>query len=169
MNNKAVSDVGFVIVSLFSVAIIFLCIMLFANTLTTKVAPILANQSNISSTALTTTISHAEAVTDWAFLLVFIFGLLGIIITSFLFYSHPAFMVLWIILMAVFVVLSVFMANAYYDVSRESVFAPALAKLPITDFIMTKLPLITLVLGIVSIIIIYSKSQRGWISTGGGF
>jgi len=97
---------------------------------------------------------------DNALFIVFILLIISIILTSFLFYTHPAFMVVWVILCIIYVVMGVVLSNTFNEFINTPELSPTTQHLPKTKFIFDHFPLITLVLTIVSIIVIYAKSQK---------
>jgi len=164
-DKKGISDIIFVIVSLFSVAIVLIISGLVGTQLKNTLVPFATSHGyNESAVAMNSTINSATASADWIFLVAIVLAFLGLIITSFLFYSHPAFMVVWIILASAAIVLSVIMANAYGDITSSPQVTVVMSQFPITDYIFHHFALFTLIAIAISIIVIYIKSQYG----GGG-
>ena len=162
-NKKGISDSIFVIVSLFVVAVT-LIISVFVGTQIKDLFVSFAQSHgyNESANAVNSTITSATNAADWIFLVAVILAFLGLIITSFLFYSHPAFIAIWILLAGGAIVLSVIMANIYGDIATNPQLSATASQLPITNFIFSHFPLFTLIIIAISIIVIYIKSQPGF-------
>jgi hypothetical protein len=166
-NKKGMNDVLFIIVTLMLLAMSLFIIVYIGGIFNDKLAPVFNDAYNGSGTVMTTTINNAIEISDWGFLIAFILASLGLILSAFLIYTHPAFLVVFMLMTVVFIVASAYISNVYYEFSRTPEFATALSELPITDYILQHLPLITLILCILSIVVIYSKSQsQGGMSSG---
>jgi F0F1-type ATP synthase assembly protein I len=119
------------------------------------------NVSNYSEEVNTIMQKSKEAtnILDYVFLVVFVGSIIGMILTSFTFNSHPAFFILFVIILVITVILASVFSNAYETVEEKSIFNETKTHFPITSFIMDKLPLWIIVIGFTSILIIYAKSR----------
>lgn len=162
-NKKGIVEVITMIVLLFIVAVGFIAVVFTGLKLNDTLGPKLAELqgSNASFTPMNETINRTIASADYLFLALFVLLLISIIITSFLFFSHPVFLVIYIILAIGAMIVSVPISNAYEKVSQIGVFNESVSHLPIVDYILLHLPLFTLGIIIISIIVIYAKSQSG--------
>lgn len=168
-NKRGISDVLLVMVVVFTMAISLLIIVFIAGTLDDALTTGFDNPvNNISAETFHEGIGKVTSSADTIFLMVFIVFIIGLIITSFWFFSHPIFMVLYFILGLGGLVVSVPLSNAYQELADTPVLATAVGHLPMMDFIMNNLPLIVGVLIVLSIIIIYSKSRTSSDAGGGG-
>jgi len=158
-NQKKMQDLLFVIITLLTIAMTLFIFLYVGQKIDTAISSKFNSEVNGSGTVMTTTLGIVNNTSDWAFMTLFILLILSLIISSFMIYTHPVFVVVFIIMLTVFITASVYVANVYYEFSRIPEFATALENMPMTDYILTNLPLITLILGVLSIIIIYSKSQ----------
>lgn len=155
-NKKGIFDAVLIIVLIFCTALVIFFSVFLANKLQEELSP---QFNNKSSEAFNQTVNQAVNWSDWLVLVMVFLGFLGIIITSFLFYSHPAFMVLWIFLAIGLLVLSVILANIYDEITTSSELIENNAYFSKTNYIFSHFPLFTLVIIGISIIIIYIKSQ----------
>ena len=158
-NEKRIQDLLFVIIVLVVAGMTIFGYLMIAEKLEEKISPKFNEEVAGSGDVFTTTTDIVNNTSDWAFVAIFVLMILSLIISSFLIYTHPVFAIVFIIMLMIFIVVSIYVANVYYEYSRIPEFANALANLPMTDWILTNLPLITLVLGVLSIIVIYSKFQ----------
>lgn len=160
-NKKGIIDVLFVMAMLFGLAIAVLFSLLIAGQVNNAFTPIVTNMSNSTyGNLVNSTITQATDFGDWIFMVGLMLGLLGIIITSFLFFSHPAFIAIYIILALGAIASSAILANAYDSISSNAVFNATITQLPMTSYVMQHFALVIWLVIIVSIVIIYVKSQN---------
>lgn len=166
-NKKGISDVVFVVAILFVIALSFLVILFISTTLRDNMVPAITIMDNTSGAMLNQTISAVPQTIDTAFLIILVGLIIGVLISSFLFYSHPIFMILYIILSVGALLISVIFSNVYETVSTTSGLNSTIASMPIANYVMLHLPLFVLGIIALSIIIIYAKSQMGGANQGG--
>ena len=169
-NKKGVVEVITTIVILLVVALGFVAVVFVGlqinDSLGDKFQEL--DPTNTSYAPMGDMIEKTVVSADYIFLALFAFLFIAIIITSFLFFSHPVFVVIYIILAVGSLIVSVPLANSYEKVTDLNAFAEATSRLPITDWILLHLPLVTLGIIIISIIVIYAKSQSNYAFSGGG-
>lgn len=158
-NKKGIADTIVILVTLFSLAITIIVAIYLSSELKTRLTPVLNEQdpSNVSTTALNNTLDAGMKYYDIIFVSMFVISVLGMVITSFLFYAHPVFVVIYIILSIGSIISSVFVSNIFETISSNSVFVSSLSSIPMTVWIVQNLPLLTAVLVMISIIVIYAK------------
>lgn len=158
-NNKgSFFEVIFVVGMVLLFALVILLTLFLTNKINENSTTFLnENESEVISNYTT----RVNSVLDYAFLFIFLVLVIGIIITSFLFYSHPIFTVLWILLSIGGIFVSAVVSNLFSEVSSAPAFSSIIGYMKITSFILNYLPLFTLAIIVISIIIIYSKSQTG--------
>lgn len=158
-NKKGIADTIVILVTLFSLAITIIVAIYLSSELKTRLTPVLNEQdpSNVSTTALNNTLDAGIKYYDIIFVSMFVISVLGMVITSFLFYAHPVFVVIYIILSIGSIISSVFVSNIFETISSNSVFVSSLSSIPMTVWIVQNLPLLTAVLVMISIIVIYAK------------
>lgn len=169
-NKKGIVEVITTIVLLFIVAVGFIAVIFTGLKINESLGPKLAELqgSNESFIPMNETITKTINAADYLFLALVVLLFISIIITSFLFFSHPVFLVVYIILSIGALIVSVPISNAYEKVSQIGVFNESVSHLPIVDYILLHLPLFTLGIIIISLIVIYAKSQSGSAFGGGG-
>ena len=92
---------------------------------------------------------------DSAFIIIVILGTIGILITSSMIDTNPAYFVLTMIIMVVFIILAAIFSNVYGVMSDSFP-----TQFPIMSFIMSNLALYVLVIIALVGIVLYSKVQR---------
>ncbi len=156
-NKKGIVDVAITLLMIF-ILVINLLVSVYLAINMKKISYSFIDNQNVNET-FNKTIDLSINTADWLFLIVFALSIIGIILTSFLFYSHPAFMVIWILLALGLIIGSVFISNIYNEISSQQIFNETITYFPTMNYIMDKLPLFTLGIVIISMIIIYAKSQ----------
>lgn len=99
----------------------------------------------------------------------FLFLLVGLIIstmiTSFLARTHPIWMFLYIIMLGLTVFIGIYLGSTYQDVKDMDIFSSIIESQGILNFIMDNLITIVVVVGILSMIIVFSKFKTSGGST----
>ncbi len=157
--KKGIGDIIYVLVSVFVLAIVILGGLWISNNLNERLTPTIYNISETAGESLNASLTKASSFGDTIFLSGFILAMLGIIVTSFLFFTHPVFSVLFILLGLGSVIVSVFMSNIFSDLYSNPNFSSLITSLPITKYIIDHMPLFVLLMVAIGVIIIYSKSQ----------
>lgn len=159
-NKRGITDIILAIVMFFIVAVVIVFGIYLSNQLIAGMTPELnsLDSTNRSSALLTQSLGTSTMVGDSVFMMVFFCLVLGIIITSFMVYTHPIFIVIWIILSLVSLVLATILSNAYEAITA-GVLATSSALTPMLNWIMLNLPLVVLGIIIISIIVVYVKSR----------
>jgi hypothetical protein len=94
------------------------------------------------------------------------FGLLiGLMITAYLTPTHPIFFPVAIIMLIGLVVVSAIISNTYSAIANIDVLQTSNATLNIIGFIMDKFPIIIAVIGIIAMVILFSRSNFGGTAT----
>lgn len=96
---------------------------------------------------------------DGVFLAVFIGLIFGILITSYLVRGHPVFMFFYFLLIVVAIILGVVFADVWDDLVRNTYadFGNTIDDFPITDHIITLLPIYLAIFGTLGMIIMFGK------------
>lgn len=159
MNKKGITDAVLVIILLFCIAIIIFFGVFLSQQLKQKASPKFATIDRNASQAMDRVLDVGIKSADWIIFVFFIAMIVGIIITSFLFYAHPVFSVLWVFLSIGGIVLAVIFSNTYEQITTHPIFNETYQEFKMTNYIMSHLPLIFMVVFVLSMIIIYSKPQ----------
>ena len=165
MRNKKkgqISDIVFCLVTLTSIFITLL------------VAVYIYNQIDIgfSDSGLETNES-AEAydafevsfgIFDKSFIFIMIGLIIALIISSFAIPAHPIFLVINVIGFIVLIFLGAILSNAAYDISEQEGLNDSMSYLPVSSYIVGKLPWIGAIIVLISSIVMYSKvkSEGGY-------
>ena len=161
LNKKgAIEDIVLVMVSLFGLAVVMILAVYLANTFNTSVSPVFGNQSANSTIGFSKVNDIANTTFNYIYLMIFVVLLVAMIISAFLTPTHPIFFVFFIILFIVLMVASVVLSNAYESLAAAPVFATAVSKLAIPNLILSRLPLVTAVVGAILAVILFSRSSN---------
>ncbi len=98
------------------------------------------------------------------FLFLFTGFVMGLMISSFLVRTHPIFIFMYILFLGITVFLGTYIGNAFEQVATSAALADTTANQGLITIIMQNIVLITLVVGALSMIIIFAKFS----SVGGG-
>lgn len=91
------------------------------------------------------------------FFFIFVGLIMGIMVSSFFIRTHPIFIFLYIFMLAIAVILSVYLGNIYETFTANPLFAERLADQTWINLIMNNIVKIILGIGALSIVIIFSK------------
>lgn len=158
-------DLLFVFALLFAVAIISVFAIYLWNQFATTASPAFENVTAGSSAPFTALTNIMHNSLDYLYIAIFFSLAIGLIVTSFLTPTHPIFFPISIILLIGLVVASAIMSNAYGTISTTSPISSSTQYLSMTGYIMNNLPIIVTVLGVILMIVLYSRSGN---SLGGG-
>jgi len=163
LRNKRgdVTEYILVPVILFFIAISFLVVALVNDQLKGVITDTALNETDIAGTITNQMDTITQTTIPNAFIVFFGFIALGMMVSAFLIRIHPVFMFLYIIFLAVSVFLTIFLANGYYEVASNDVFADIIDyQSPIT-WIWSHIVIIELALGALSMIITFGKLFGG--------
>ena len=151
-------DVGFIAVGLFVFALVAFIASFFISTAVDGMLNIDAvNDSSSTKTALESADGVASAKFDSLVVGLFIGYILGMIITSWIVGGNPIFMFIYFIVVVVSVILSMVLANTWETVTQASVFGSTINNFPITNHIISYLPLYIAIIGIIGLIVMFAK------------
>ncbi|KKN17073.1 hypothetical protein LCGC14_0969510 [marine sediment metagenome] len=95
------------------------------------------------------------------FFLIFVGLIMSTMITSFFARTHPVFLFLYIIFLAITIFLATYLGNAYETLSNISIFADTLASQSLINLVMQNIVKISLGVGALSMVILFSKFVSG--------
>ena len=95
------------------------------------------------------------------FFLLFVGLIMGTMISSFLARTHPIFLFLYIIFLGITVFLATYLGNAYETLANTPIFADTLASQSLINLVMNNLVKISLGVGALSMVILFSKFTSG--------
>jgi len=102
------------------------------------------------------------------FLFLFVGFVMGLMISSFLVRTHPIFIFLYIIFLGLTVFLGTYIGNAFEQVATSPALADTALNQGLITIVMQNIVVITLVIGALSMIIIFAKFSGFPRSSGGG-
>lgn len=156
----AAQDVILVAVILFTLTTGGFITFFAANTVVDKMVNITAiNHTDAAVDALQSTKTASNRI-DYLTLALFIGLTLGIIITGFLIGGHPIFMAIYFIVVVIGVVLSAVLSNVWESFTGASIFGNTITSFPISNHLLSNLPLYVAVVGIIGIIVMFAKPQE---------
>lgn len=94
---------------------------------------------------------------DYIVLVIFLALCLAMIITGWLVGGHPIFMFFYFIVIVIGVVLGAILANAWETISTNVTFITTLGSFPITDHIVSALPIYTTIIGFIGMVVMFAK------------
>jgi len=98
---------------------------------------------------------------DYLWLFSFISIVIGLIISSLFIKSHPAFIIVFIILLIISVTMAGVLANKYMDIANKTQYVDEAAKFSYTSALMNIFPSLILIVGVIVIIVLYGKGKIG--------
>jgi len=129
--------------------------------ISSKLATSGMNNSAEGQGAIDQMASIGTTIIPYGFL--FLFGglIISTLITSFFIRTHPIFMFLYIAFLALSILISLYLGNAYEQLSQNPIFASTFSSSSLINLIMGNIVQITLAVGALSIIIVFAKFRSG--------
>lgn len=124
------------------------------------------NFTDISQDTFGQVVSGLDYLKTIAFLIFFFLGM-SMLISNFLVKAHPVFYVVYILVLIVAVIFSIFVSNAYESLLTSNVLSPTFLEFSAMNFVMLNLPVWVCVFGIFGAILLFAGIPRE-ISSGGG-
>lgn len=144
----------------FAFALVLFVIFFASNTIISSMVGISAiNQSNATVEVLTSTASMTNQF-DYVVFGLFIGMILGLLITSWYVAGNPIFTIAYFLVVTVGVLISAIISNVWETTTQASVFGSTIASFPITNHLMTNLPMYMAVIGFIGIVIIFGKPSN---------
>jgi hypothetical protein len=153
----AVKDVLMIGVLIFTFAIGF---FIFHNISNTVINQMLTNPQINSSNATVNVLQGTQRVTarmDYVIFGLFIGLIIALILTSWFIGGNPIFMFIYFIVLVFGIVTSVVLSNVWEEVSTKAIFGTTINAFPITNHLMTYLPIYSAIIGIVGLVIMFAK------------
>ena len=156
----AMRDVLLVAVVLFMVGIGFFVINFVGNTMNSELIKVAV--INESAPAVDVFGSMADTVNylDYFIFVLFVGLVLALIVTAWFVGGYPIFMFFYFIVIAIGVVLSAVFANVWVAVTNEAVFGGTIAHFPITNNLLSSLPIYLAVVGFVGVVVMFAKPSQ---------
>jgi len=158
MNKKGdFTGVLYAIVMISAFAFFLLITGYIGTTISGEVKNKLNSDNSLVNNSFDTTISISENTLSAIWYILFGGLVLGLIITSWYIPTHPVMVAPFIILLIITVIIGVAMSNAYEKIYEVEQFEDMTDTQGSINFIMTNLPYIALIIGIISLIITFAK------------
>ena len=152
-------DNFFVMISFFTLAVFFLAMAMFWNTLNTQ-ADDLWSGSPVGN-QIRANMDRAADQYDWMCVVIWFAFHMGILITSFLLKTHPVMYIVAIILICTIAMVAAPISNAWVDMTDDPNLSAAALELPKTNFIMSNLPVLEIIWGLISAIVLFGLARKG--------
>lgn len=156
-NTGSARDVILIIIVLFVMSIgTFAIHFMFNNTLDKMLEVPIINSSNSTREVLQAGQNISNRF-DYIIFSIFIGMILALMITSWFIGGNPIFMFIYFLFIIIGTVLSAVFSNIWSDVATSSVFGANIIHFPLTNYILTWLPIYSAVIGILGLIIMFAK------------
>lgn len=163
MKNKkgSAQDLIVIPIVLLLSAFVFFVVKFTSSTIVTQIiaVPVIAN--NTHAVDAFNNISVSTSRYDYLFFGLFIGLFLSVIITGWYVGGDALFASIYFLVAVIAVLGSMIMANVWYDISNSSIFGTTLTSMPITNHILTNLPVYVSVMAIGGLIAMFSKTFIG--------
>lgn len=154
----AVRDVIFASVILFAFGIAFFTIYFASNTIITSLMQIpTINESQPTVTVFEGMEEKVNNRLDYLFMGLFVALTLGVIITGWFVGGIAIFSIIYIIIIVLAVIISSVLAYVWQQVTPASVFGTTLSAVPITNHIISFLPVYIAIIGFIGVIVMFAK------------
>ena len=159
LQNKRGDFTGilYMIIAIFGFAILLLIAGHISTTVSTELKEKMGDSIDEVNQSFDTTINVANNTLSAVWYVLFGGLMLGLMITAWFMPTHPIMVAPFIILLVIAVILGVAFSNAYekiYDVEQFSSIADTQTSI---NFIMSNLPYVALVIGIIALIVTFAK------------
>jgi len=117
--------------------------------------------SNSTKTIVQTSHDRYSNLFDGLFVFAFILVWCILLVASFMIDTHPIFFIFTVLLLIFVFVIGVYLGNAYEEVTADGDFATVASSVPMTDWIMSHLLIVIIVIAFSVVIVLFAKSQYG--------
>ena len=153
------------IVTIASFALFLLIVGFIGNEVATELKPQIGIIDEIND-SLDTTITISTTTINTLWYILFAGMLLGLIVQAMMVQYYPKVMLpIFILTLVISVIISIVLSNAYTEVAKNAQFAATSLYQQGIFFIMTKLPYLAVIVGLLAIIIIFTRD--GSVGAGG--
>ena len=164
LNNKkgSIEDVFLIVCLLFLTAVVFIFVFVIQDKIDGAMSPALESVATGSSIGITSVSAIFDNTLNYVYLAAFFALLIATCIMAYMTPMHPVFYVLAVIMFMGLMVVSVVIANVWGEITGANAdLASAATTLSIPDYLMSNLPLVSIVIGIIVAIILFSRSGSG--------
>ena len=164
MNKKGdLTGVIYLVISIAAFAIFLLIVGYVVPLISNELAGQIGISEEINHSLMATTaVAQNTLPTIW--IVIFVSLLLGLFATSFFIQTHPVFIPIYVLLLIVAILVAIPLSNAYVALTEEAVLAGTANRQLLIDFFMSKLPLVTFIIGLIALVITFAKPGGGEVS-----
>ncbi len=158
MNKKGnVTDVAFLVITLFFIGVVsFIGLFVFGQIKDRLVTSPAINETAEAVQALED-VNNRTPMFDYFGLAVFIGFTLSIIITGWFIGGNPLFMIVYFLVLVALVVVCMVISNVWENFTQADTFGYATSPLPITNHLLTYLPIYIVIVAFLGIIAMFAK------------
>lgn len=158
MNKSGeLTDMLIFVITIFIFAVGLLIFMFIVPNISAGLRTAGLNSTSEGAAAINTMDSTFTGMMNNGFMMLFVGLSLSILITSFLVRTHPIFLFLYILFLGITILLTFYLGNTYETIIANPTLAPAVANATFLNLIMSHIAEITVAVGALSMIIIFSK------------
>ena len=156
----SVRDVILMGLVLFIFGTFFFIVNFVTKTMVTELVSIpIINNTEVAREAFTDLNSTVDRL-DYLLFGLFIGITLGIIVSGWYVSGNPLYMFLYFLVLVIGVIFSMGLANVWYSAIAENViFGTTISSFPITNHLMTYLPIYTAIIGMLGTVVMFAKPQ----------
>lgn len=158
LNNKRGDLTGliYLIVQIAALAIFLLIVGYVAPQIATNLKTQIGSSASVNN-SLDTVVNIPANTFNTIWIIVFGIMCLGLFVTSFFIETHPVFVPIFIFLLILTIFIAIPISNAYETLSANATLSTASAQQQLIYFIMTNLPFVAFIIGLISLIITFAK------------
>lgn len=158
----SVEDVVLIVFLLFLTAVVFIFVFVLQDKIDTAISPVFEAQATGSSIGITTVSDIFDTSLNYIYLAAFFALMIATAVMAFMTPTHPIFYVFAIITFVGMMIVSAVISNTWASISTANAdLVSATNTLTIPNYIMSNLPLISIVIGVIIAIILFSRTNSG--------
>jgi hypothetical protein len=164
LTNKkkgSITDIAFVLVAILGTAIFLLIAGYIFPRITAQMKTSQLGNNSYSVAALNSTDDIASRF-DYLYIIIFVGLSISVLVSSFFIDSHPILIPIYIIALGLLVIFAVVSEHVYEAFENSDTFSATASTHPMTNYIMSHLVMIAIGLGVLSMILIFSKTPGGY-------
>jgi hypothetical protein len=151
------NDVILIGVLIFVFAIGFFTVFFISTQVTNQMLSIPAINSSASTVEVLQSQQKVTSKMDYVIFGLFIGLTLALIISGWFVGGHPIFMAIYFIVIIIATAMSAVLANVWETASTASIFGSTVASFPISNNLLTNLPIYTVIIGFLGMIVMFAK------------
>lgn len=152
-----IADYGLYIIMIFMIGLSLLLIYYIISQINTSFQT--SNLPAVATDPLNLYKTKFVGIWDFFFLLLVIGFLLVLVIIGFTIRTHPAFAMIMFLIVIIFGIIAVYLANAWHDVATVPALSSIANEFTYLPYLMEKLPHIVIIFSVIFIVILFSKTS----------